>query len=176
MKVSRNETADTTTGEVDTVPAAEREPAPVVRKRGRPAGAKNRPREESASTNTTGRPTKTAALARSLEAQYHLLGSLAYLVAPTTGQALIMNAEPCAAALASWASTNPKIAKALERTLTGAGAVSVLAAHAPIALAVYADVTARTAASVIAEPAGPISSAMMGDFLASMTEQPATPN
>lgn len=176
MKPSQTtEPADLDAGTVDTVPAGDRDPAPApARKRGRPAGSRNKPREDSAPA-TTGRPTKTASLARALESQYHLLGSLLFLFAPATGQALIANADTCAESLAAWAATNPKVAKALERTMTGAGAVSVLAAHAPIALAVYADVTARTGQSVttgVGAPAG------MADLFGAMmagnpTEPPA---
>ena len=64
-------------------------------------------------------------------------------VAPSTGMAMITHAEGCATALASWAATNPKIARALESALTGAGLVSVVAAHAPIALAAVSDMQRR---------------------------------
>lgn len=175
MKASQTtEPADLNAGTVDTVPAADRDPAPAApRKRGRPAGARNKPREEGTPA-TTGRPTKQASLSRALESQYVLMGSLLYMFAPATGQALIGNAESCADSLASWAATNPKVAKALERTLTGAGAVSVLAAHAPIALAVYADATARTGQTVtpaVGTPTG------MADLFAAMASDmmPATP-
>lgn len=149
MKRTPVETADTDTGTVDTVPAAEQDTAPVTveptepaRRRGRPKGSTNRRPTDTAAT--TGRPSKNAQIARALESQYVLVGSLLVFAAPSTGRAMIENAEACSQALAAWAATNPKVARALERTMTGAGAVSVIAAHAPIALAAYADITART--------------------------------
>jgi hypothetical protein len=81
------------------------------------------------------------------------------LVAPNAGQATIAQADSCGSSLAAWAETNPKVKRALERTLSGAGFATVLAAHLPIVLAVVTDVQARNA--------GPAAIADMPD-LASM--------
>jgi hypothetical protein len=171
MKATTTEQTDTDAGTVDPVPPAELDTTPAPRRRGRPAGSRNKPREDRpAEQRPTGRPSNNARLAKSLESQYLALGGLCYLFAPATGQALIANAESCADSLAAWAATNPKIAKALERTVTGAGAVSVLAAHAPIALAVYMDVQSRTgrASLTVGDDAGAGAGFNLADLLGSM--------
>jgi hypothetical protein len=73
-----------------------------------------------------------------------MLGTLLMVLSPVTGMAVIEGAEQCAESLGAWALVNPKVQKALERGMTGAGAFTVLAAHAPIALAAYSDFMSRT--------------------------------
>lgn len=145
------EVVDLDAGTVDTVPpadlaaaAAPLDPDPIVDGKRRPG----RPRKTAseATASKVGRPSNTDKLAKSLADQYVALGAILSIFAPTAGATMIDRAEPCAQSLASWAETNPKVRKALERVNTGAGAVSVLIAHAPIALAVYADLTSSSSA------------------------------
>lgn len=136
------ELVDLDAGTVDTVPPAEQipvdpDPVPDPPKRG-----PGRPRKAAADPSPkVGRPSNADKLAKSLADQYVAVGTILTFFAPTAGRAMIEQSEQCAQSLASWAETNPKVRKALERVNTGAGAVSVLIAHAPIAVAIYADVT-----------------------------------
>ena len=145
------EVVDLDAGTVDTVPpadlaaaAAPADPDPIVDAKRRPG----RPRKTAgeATASKVGRPSNADKLAKTLADQYTTLGAILMIFAPTAGATMIDRADVCAQSLASWAETNPKVRKALERVNTGAGAVSVLIAHAPIAVAVYADITSGRAA------------------------------
>lgn len=153
-----HEFVDTDAGTVDTVPPADLaaalplDPDPMVDGKRRPG----RPRKTAGEVTApkVGRPSNSDKLAKSLADQYVALGAILSIFAPTAGATMIDRAEPCAQSLASWAEANPKVRKALERVNTGAGAVSVLIAHAPIALAVYADLTSSAPAPLAAGDTG----------------------
>ena len=141
------ELVDLDAGTVDTVPPADLAPADPDPIPDTPKRGPGRPRKTAAevAAPTVGRPSNTDKLAKSLTDQYVALGTILSIFAPTAGRTMIEQSDACAQSLASWASTNDKVRKALERVNTGAGAVSVLIAHAPIAVAIYADVTRPTA-------------------------------
>lgn len=93
---------------------------------------------------------KDAELKRATAAAYRRLSSMLALASLPAGMllgpdtagrmgavaaALDEGADECAAALVEWSRTNPRIRKMLENLGNGSGAVAVLAAHAPIMLA-----------------------------------------
>lgn len=104
---------------------------------------------------TPGRPSNHSKLAAALERQYVMAGAIARMFAPLTGEAMIENATSCAESLADWADSNPKVRAVLERTMQGGAVAGVLAAHLPIALAVYAEVAAAQPAPSIAPAPAP---------------------
>lgn len=119
-------------------PANDPDPAAPRPKRGRPP-------KETTSTNKGGRPSTRDKIADSLADQYTMLGQLVRLIAPHVGDTIIERAESCAESLAAWADVNPRVRKTLDRTINSAGAFGVLAAHAPIAAAVFVEVKMRPA-------------------------------
>ena len=149
-----SEVVDLSTSTVDTVPAGETpaplalsapaDPDPVVEapKRGRGRPPKDRSADAPASKSAGGRPSNSERLAKSLTDQYVVLGQIVALFAPRTGETILERSGDCASSLASWSETNPKVRKALERVNNGAGFAAVLIAHAPIAFAAYAELSA----------------------------------
>ncbi len=113
------------------------DPQPVRNKGGRPRKAAAAPAPVA---NPGGRPSNRDKLARTLSDQYVMIGALMLPFAPQTGAAVLTSAEQCGTALAAWAETNPRVRRALERMTTGAGAIAVLGAHAPIVLAAVSEV------------------------------------
>lgn len=128
------ETPDTGSTDPDpvSIPA---DPPPAARKPGRP-----RKTAAPAAAPAPGRPSNKDKLGKQLAEQYAMLGMFLLMVAPNAGRATLEQADSCGAALAAWADTNPRVRKLLERTLSGAGAAAVLAAHLPIVVAALADV------------------------------------
>ncbi len=117
--------------------APDPDPAPPKNKGGRPRG--------SGSASTGGRPRNMDRLTEQLAGQYVFVGMFLRMASPNAGNAMIVQADECAKSLAAWAETNPKVRKALEKMVNGAGAASVIAAHAPIVFAVVQDLGERKA-------------------------------
>lgn len=95
-----------------------------------------------------GKPSNHAKLARALTDQHVFAGAMISMWSPLTGRAMIEQAEQCGESLATWADSNKKVADLLNRMVDGAGAVGVLAAYAPIAMALYQDLAARDTAKL----------------------------
>lgn len=123
--------------------SADPDPKPATADTPAPTPKRGRPPKTTDEKSAGGRPSNRDRLTKQLAEQYTMLGTLLSLVAPNVGRTIIVQADSCAESLSAWAETNPKVRKAIERTVNGAGAIGVLAAHAPIALAVVVEVTSK---------------------------------
>lgn len=87
-----------------------------------------------------GKPSKASKMEDGLTQLHIALGAMmtvgGYMLGQprimATGQALDMQAEACAAALAAWADTNDRVRKALEQLTTAGGGLLVLTAYMPV--------------------------------------------
>jgi len=126
------------------LPNTPKDPDPIdppKRGRGRPPKAKPAPAAEDKAT--TGRPSNETKMAKSIAAQYRMLGKVVGNVAPLAGHAIREDADDCAAALAAWAETNPRVKRFLESGTTNLGLFGVLAAHTSIVAMVIAELKLR---------------------------------
>lgn len=129
----------------ETPPPADPDPTPA--RKGRPPKS-----PAPAAASAGGRPSNRDKLAKSLAEQYVMMGALLFPFAPTVAQAVIASAEGCGSSLASWAETNARVRKALERVATSAGFVGVVGAHVPILLAAVGEVQSRTSGEATPSP------------------------
>lgn len=141
----------------DDPPAAPRRGRGRPRKDGKPAGSVP-PTPKGA--KPVGRPTSQAQRAKRVADLYSQLGGIlqfagvASVKAAQVGTAMSASANDLGAAWATWAETNPRVAKLIDGMSFGGGAVAVLLAHLPIVLALAADDSGSSPLDLLAGFAG----------------------
>lgn len=134
--------ADDTPPMLNPGPAAEPTPeAPKPRGRRASTGAAKKAAAKKADTapKGAGRPTKNAVLEKSLEDVFTNFGLAVAMVNEADGVAIIEGSGPLADSLASVAATNPRVARALERSTQAAGWGGVIIALSGILLPIAAN-------------------------------------
>jgi hypothetical protein len=122
------------------------EPTPFRRISGdRPPGP--RPAQPPPPKPTAGRATTKAVVElipfpklQEMLTEYYTMGAMALMMKyPATSIAMRDNAEKCASVWVDYAKSSPKAHKMISRMLSGVGLLTVVAAHAPIFMALYKE-------------------------------------
>lgn len=88
-------------------------------------------------------PMPPGGFTKALKDMYGYIGMSVTMISPNVGETILLQAEKCAESVNELARTNPSVRRVIQGLVTTSAWGAVIAAHAPIAMAIFFNHTER---------------------------------